>query len=329
MISITVARHCVHRHRPHTPTVCTCAAGRAPRPLTPVAMAATTQQKILLPSEHHKLQMERGVRYACAPPPEQCIRPADYSDRITMQGKEQREKTEYPMPPIKGRKPHIVCLHGTACNNNILKTQLRELTKNWERKVDLSFVEGSMVITNMFHPTYRLIKEAFGEQPMHKQYVETSPIDREAKVYGMFDFALAKFDEKLMQLENTNPVDALIGFSQGGLFATLLAARNLKRKDSFVPYRCVVLLNPPNPESLGERVPDFFDEPIATPALVVKGLADDVVPGGPEMYGPMYSSVELDSHPGAHQPMPSEPEDSAVLAKKIHDFIAKHCPTTK
>jgi len=293
-------------------------------------MAATSeQQKILLPSEYNKLQMERGVRYACAPPPEQCIQATDYSDRITMKNKERREKTEYPMPPIKGRKPHIVCLHGTACNNNILQTQLRELTKGWERKVDISFIEGSMVITNIFHPVYRLIKEAFGEQPMHKQYVETSPIDREAKLYGMFDFALAKFDEKLMQLENTSPIDALVGFSQGGLFATLLAARNLKRKDAFVPFRCVVLLNPPNPESLSERVPDFFDERIATPAFVCKGLADDVVPGGPEMYGDLYSSVEWETHPGAHQPMPGEPEDAAVLAKKIQAFIAKHCPTEK
>jgi len=241
-----------------------------------------------------------------------------------MEGQEARPPTVYPMPSIGKRKPHVLLLHGTACNNDILEVQLRELTRGWD-SVDISYIQGSMIMTNMFHPTVRLIKEAFGEQNKHwyRQYVETAPLDREAKLYGMFDFALARFDAELAKLDR--PVDALVGFSQGGLFATLLAARNLKRADAPPPYRCVVLLNPPNPTSLKEKAPDFFDGPLATPALVSTGLLDDIVPGGPEMYGPLYQSTEWAEHPGAHQPMPPEKEDAKALATKIKDFVSKHC----
>jgi len=279
--------------------------------------------EVMLPSEYEHQRMLNGTRYACAPPPEQCLQPENHDAKATMDGQEARPPTVYPMPPIGKRKPHVVLLHGTACNSDILEVQLRELTRGWD-DVDITYIQGSLVMTNMLHPTVRLIKEAFGEQNKHwfRQYVETAPLDREAKLYGMFGFALARFDAELAKLDR--PVDALIGFSQGGLFATLLAARNLKRPDAPPPYRCVVLLNPPNPTSLSQKAADFFDGPLATPALVSTGLADDVVPGGPEMYGPLYESVEWTDHPGAHQPMPPEKDDAKALVATIRTFVRKH-----
>lgn len=243
-----------------------------------------------------------------------------------MDGHEPRAPIEYPLKPIRGRKPHVVLLHGTACNNAVLQTQLRELVTGWT-DVDITYIQGSMIMTNMFHPTVRIIKEAFGDQNKHwyRQYVETSPIDREAKVYGMFGFALQRFDEEVKKLGD-KPIDALIGFSQGGLMAALLAARNLKRPDKPPPFRCVVLMNPPNPESLSKRAPDFFgDGPLSTPALICKGLTDDVVPGGPEMYKPLFQTSEWAEHSGAHQPMPPEADEAKRLAGQIKAFVKKHC----
>ena len=48
----------------------------------------------------------------------------------------------------------------------IRAVQLRELVRDWD-DVELTHIQGSMVITQVLHPTLRLIKEAFGEQSKH------------------------------------------------------------------------------------------------------------------------------------------------------------------
>ena len=107
------------------------------------------------------------------------------------------------MKPLEGRPLHIVCLHGTACNAEILKTQLRGLISDWDG-VETTFIEGSRIMTNSLHPTVRLIRSVFSngkpQALVHREYVETAPLDLEAKVYGNFDFAIAKFEEQLSAL---------------------------------------------------------------------------------------------------------------------------------
>jgi hypothetical protein len=103
-----------------------------------------------------------------------------------------------------------------------------------------------------------------------------------------------------------------------------MAARNLYRADAPPPFRCVVLLNPPNPASLGLAAPDFFESPLGTPALVCKGELDDVVPGGPEAYGPLFASVEWESQPDGHVPLPSDPQASEELVKKVRAFVGRY-----
>lgn len=239
-----------------------------------------------------------------------------------MEGKAERPPTSYPMPPIKGRKPHVVLLHGTACNTAVLRTQLRELTSGWD-DVDLTFIEGSNVITQPFHPIRKIINDAFGRQETNLQYLETHPADGRARLFGRFGYALAKFDEQVLKLDK--PVDFLLGFSQGALFASLLAARNLKRADAPAPYRGVILLNPPNPESLSTRAPCYFGEKLATPAFICKGLADDVVPGGFEGMKEVYKSFELAEHPFGHQPLPGDVTQAKDLARKIRAFVKLNC----
>uniref|UniRef100_A0A7S2BPY5 Serine hydrolase domain-containing protein n=1 Tax=Haptolina brevifila TaxID=156173 RepID=A0A7S2BPY5_9EUKA len=298
------------------------------RPIIDVAStraAGFIVQDILTPSEFEHQRMLKGTRYPCAPPPEQCLQPERYEGYCTMEGKEARAPTAYPMKSLKTRRPHVVMLHGTACNSGVLKVQLRKLIDKMSNSFDLTFIQGSRMITNTFHPTMREIKTAFGEQTRdwYREYLETSPIDRDAKIYGSFDWGLAKFEKEIQELHR--PVDALIGFSQGALFATLVAARALHRKDAIKPLRCVVLLNPPNPEALSVRAPDFFKEPLGTPALISKGLADEVVPGGPEAYKPLYNTHEWVEHSGPHQPMPGQNEEDEQFADKIVAFMKKCC----
>jgi len=279
---------------------------------------------MLSPGEREWLKMEQGTRYPCAPPPEECKQPEHFEGYCTTEGNELRPPTAYPMKPMKGR-PHILCLHGTACNTEVLKIQLRVLTEIWSQTADISFIEGARVMTNPYHPTFRQIGDLYPSAGFQREYVETLPIDREAKVYGAFDWALAKFEDKLAQLEK--PVDVLVGFSQGALFATLVAARALKinAEKCPAPFRCVVLLCPPNPISLSQRAPTLFSEPLPIPAFICKGLEDDVVPGGPEMYESLYKTIEWCDHPSGHQPLPSEKADAEALSKKIIQFVKKNC----
>jgi len=180
-------------------------------------------------------------------------------------------------------------------------------------------------MTNPWHPTFKLIGDAFPNEGFQREYLETAVFDPDAKIYGSFDYAIAKFQEQLTALGQ--PVDALLGFSQGALFAALVAARALKIAEPKCPppFRCLVLLCPPNPEFLRKLAPTFFDEPLPTPALVCKGLEDDVVPGGPEMYGSLFTRVQWSEHPSGHQPLPSEKTDAENLSSEIRDFLAKHC----
>jgi predicted esterase len=252
----------------------------------------------------------------------------------SMKGRTERAPTSYPMAKDPSRKPHVVLLHGTACNNSVLKTQLRELLQGWQ-EVDVTFIEGHRVIPNPHHPTAKMIAETFNTQN-HREYLETHPCDKEAKLYGMFDSAIGEFEANLKKETNGRPVDALLGFSQGALFATLMAARALKCEDAPPPFKCVVLLNPPNPVSLTERAGDFFTSPLGTPALICKGETDDVVTcervwekgvidDGPGLYEPLFDTIQWTSHPDGHQPMPAEAADAKKLAKEIKAFIKKYC----
>jgi hypothetical protein len=230
--------------------------------------------------ENDRLKLQQaGRRNPDAPPQDETIQPEQYFDQCVMTGKEPKPPTIYPMPKLQGRKPHVVLMHGTACNSDVLKTQMRELLSNWHG-VDISYIDGSRLMTQYYHPTVREIADAFGEHNIHKEYVETSPTDVHYRVYGQFDWAVAKFEQRLRALGKD--VDALIGFSQGGMMAALMAARTLKHPDAPPPFRCVVLLNPPTPETMTDYAKDFFTEKLETPALISKGLADEVVPGGPE-----------------------------------------------
>lgn len=254
----------------------------------------------------------------------------------TMSGQAERAATTYPMPKKKDSIPHIICLHGTACNNQVLENQLRPLTQSWGPKVNLTFIEGHRHITNVFHPTAKEIKQVFNT-PNHKEYLETHPCDKEAKLYGMFDSGIHNFELKLKAAtDEKGPADALIGFSQGALFATLVAARALKREDAPSPFKCLVLLNPPNPASLKERAPDLFTAPIGIPALICKGATDAVVncertwekgifDDGPELYRPIFETTEYTSHPDGHQPMPTAASDAETLVREIKAYIKKYC----
>ena len=77
----------------------------------------------------------------CAPPSSECLQPEDYTGMTSMKGHEARAPTAYPMPkPTQKRKPHVVLLHGTACNNDVLATQLRALVPEWS-EVDVTYIQ--------------------------------------------------------------------------------------------------------------------------------------------------------------------------------------------
>lgn len=115
--------------------------------------------------------------------------------------------------------------------------------------------------------------------------------------------------------------DALLCFSQGSNFATMLAAR---AERAGRPYKCVVLLCGARPGWVAQLPPEYFATPLKTPALVGSAAKDDVVLTGPEEIAKLFEGCARCSHDEEHRPLPANRDASTALQATIVAFLRTH-----
>lgn len=244
--------------------------------------------------------------------------------------------TSWKPPPVVGRKPRVVCLHGTACGEQIFRTQLSKLLSQ-NKDVEFIFVEGQVKIEE--GPAFETMQKFFPGCPT-RAYDE---LQFDEKGWRAYKDPKATLEYLQSQLKAHAPVDGLLGFSQGSNFCAMLAAQAAAGVG--VPIGFAVLLCP-NAPGYVDQLPDLFAAPLPVPTLLVRGDKEDYGAGLEALYAhlvkegtitldtrgedvpanhlvKLLADVEVMVHPEAHRPLPSNKASSESVISRIFSFIAE------
>lgn len=221
---------------------------------------------------------------------------------------------------LSAARPRIALLHGTAANATILRVQLAALLKELGA-FELVYVEGPRVASDD-NAQVATMRKYFGKDQVLRQFGTATLDDRGWRTYedvgDAADAAQAALDDKFPH----RPPDAIVGFSQGANFASILVAR-YERRQLQVP--CCVLMCGARPGWVRQLPSELFATPLATPALLVAAENDAVVGDGPQHMAKLFASPTLLTHPEGHKPLPSADRHLlATLTRRIVDFLHDH-----
>jgi len=235
-----------------------------------------------------------------------------------------------PTPVPESRKLRVLCLHGTAGSPAVLKTQFRPLMAKSGEDIEFIFHAGHLICSEddpVIGGQVKLMQKFF--PPPFMQYAIPKRGDGTSdgrledpstwRTYEELDECL-KFTQEFMLKEA--PIDAILGFSQGSNIATCLlaqAALGLGANVHCVVHMCTSL------PGWKELHPHLYEQPIARPALIIRGEKDPVVSGSDkiaEMYVP--EMCKQKSHSDTHKPFPGAAEAQA-LVEEIRTFLFQHC----
>mmetsp|Transcript_103947 Transcript_103947/g.324023 ORF Transcript_103947/g.324023 Transcript_103947/m.324023 type:complete len:263 (-) Transcript_103947:329-1117(-) len=228
-----------------------------------------------------------------------------------------------------GRRPRVACIHGGTSNAHIFRAQLRPLLARLGEEVDLVFLEGALLTDEVRFDergkrNSKTMRAFFGENQVLREHAVTRYGDRGENgpyYYDRLEEGLGNLEAKLAAL--AEPVDALLGFSQGANFSTMLCAR-AARGDSGAPppLRCAVLLENDRP-GWPEQRPELFAAPLPVPVLVVAGQTESEAA---DMVSPLFTLASRASHADGHRPLPKDPKKAAEIVERVRAFLLQHCP---
>ncbi|KAF0745016.1 hypothetical protein Ae201684_000596 [Aphanomyces euteiches] len=175
----------------------------------------------------------------------------------------------------RNRKLRVLCLHGFRTNTAVMFHQVRGFRLAFgesEGLAEFSYLEGPFVATG---PTEDAIQEKFGSTaPFYEWFV----VQTEHKSNGTERTRYVGWEHSLTYamkyVDSHGPFDIVLGFSQGGMIATLLTA-HYQASGKPAPFKAVVLVgvvSDPHeglPTELGS-----WQEGLKMPAMVVLGETD-------------------------------------------------------
>ncbi|KAJ8604884.1 hypothetical protein CTAYLR_010416 [Chrysophaeum taylorii] len=220
-------------------------------------------------------------------------------------------------------KPQVCVLHGTAANGKIVRIQLGALLPKLS-SVDLVFVDGPRLASEG-NAQYNMMRSFFGKDQVLREFGTATLDDRGWRTYDGVDRAVDEAEAAVRARFPGAPPRALLGFSQGANFTTMLAARAERRGE---PYACVVLFCGARPGWAKQMPSLLFETPLATPALLVAAKEDTVVGDGPYEMAKLFASPVVLTHAEGHKPLPSaDPEALNALTSEIAAFLRQHTIT--
>ena len=135
-----------------------------------------------------------------------------------------------------GRKPRVVFLHGTACNESIFRIQLAPLLRILKDVADVHFIVGQLACSEddpKLAEDVRFMKKWFGAKQELRTFARYGEDAHGRRTYEAIDETLEAIEQQMRALPGK--VDALVGFSQGTNLATMLDARAALRASGAPP----------------------------------------------------------------------------------------------
>lgn len=123
---------------------------------------------------------------------------------------------------MKSRKLRIMCLHGYQTNGAILQHQMEGFQGTFQDEAEFIYLNAPNISTA---PTYSPIVNAFGHLTPFREWYANGDESKDY-VYACAEKSLQYVQEQFRALE---PIDAILGFSQGTLMSTIFIALYLRR----------------------------------------------------------------------------------------------------
>mmetsp|Transcript_56979 Transcript_56979/g.101996 ORF Transcript_56979/g.101996 Transcript_56979/m.101996 type:complete len:263 (-) Transcript_56979:106-894(-) len=207
--------------------------------------------------------------------------------------------------PVK-RKIRVLVLHGTCSSSSIMQKQLYALTSLSKDELEFVYLDGHLPCTREttpeLVPMIEQMEKFFGTGPLFQYALPdidqaAGPVTDPANMLRIYKDLDEGMELLKAALEREEPIDAVLGFSQGSNLGNVLTA--MAGLGMCKPLCCMV------------------------PAMVIYGEKDTVAYDRGEI-AELYENAVLLSHSGPHQPLPSGKEGKS-LAESILEFIKKQC----
>ena len=221
--------------------------------------------------------------------------------------------------PEPARKLRVALLHGTAANAAIFQIQLGPYLVKLKEVADVYFVDGPKLI-DPENPQAQMMKKFFGPKQILREFANATTDDRGWRTYDDLDAAIDGAEAAVDAACGGSAPDALLCFSQGSNFGTMLASRAERRG---APYKALVLLCGARPGWVNQLPKDAFEPLLETPALVGSADKDTVVEGGPAEIAKLFKAPETCSHKEGHRPLPADKAASTALQATISEFLSR------
>lgn len=199
-----------------------------------------------------------------------------------------------------GSTPRLLCLHSFRTSGPIMKDQMFNFSNFGEQLeragYDLEFLNAPYLCNEEDEKkVYSQVKIAF---PRHKKYYEWYNASEDKTEYHRLDETIAYLEK---MLEQKGPFDGLVGFSQGGSLAHLMAYLQATGRafTAHPPFKFLVIMSSrrsratihqpmwqaPPPPNLPKAIVFYGGEDTACPVEDVKRLVE-TLPGAEEVYLP-------------------------------------------
>lgn len=220
-------------------------------------------------------------------------------------------------------------IHGGCSNSFIFRQQIKHLLPLLPKDVELVDLEGGLLseavrFDDRGRKNMALLYKVFGSDQVLREHAVTCYDEVGAFFYERLDEGTAHLEAQLRALPS--PVDALLGFSQGANFSTILSARAWHQVEgASPPFRALILLEN-DPPAWPAQMPELFASPLAVPALLVGGQLDSPKT---QAVGRLYANAEFAYHNDGHRPLPKDPTACKALVERIRDFLRAHAATVQ
>ena len=173
----------------------------------------------------------------------------------------------------------ILCLHGGSTNGKFLKFQLSRLAEFLGDEIQLDFIDA---VVPWRHPVEPAFARAFPNESEHFGWFHFENADASVGKKVIFEVSnelrWTGHERSLAQLDSViethGPYNAILGFSQGSIMATLLVARAVVRNKP-IPFNLVILFNNIAIRDHSVRRQFKLDgAPLPVKSVIVRGTSD-------------------------------------------------------
>jgi len=226
--------------------------------------------------------------------------------------------------------PHkikVLAMHGWRTNKDVLMLQTASLRKQLGDRFEFHFLEGPRI-------SQLASDELTGAifQPPFYEWWREEVRSENGDIFYDFENGIFESFEKVVDFMQTNgPFEILLGFSQGGTFASILTAMQLQRKladqnskvlASLPPttvsmWRGVVNLCAVEPQ--GIQIPNWSKHSLDIPSLHVVGKQDDHRQSGLRL-ADTFVDAHIIEHEAGHT-LPQTTEINSRIARKIKEML--------